>query len=88
LRQDTQVHQLIYQAAGNEHLVETLMRMDALATRIWGTVLDRLPNFTENIAEHRALLQAVLDGDPDRAATLAEEHVDHFTASVQEALTR
>ncbi|MGO1319678.1 MAG: GntR family transcriptional regulator [Galactobacter sp.] len=88
LRQDTQVHRLIYAASGNDHLVETLMRMDALVARIWGVVLDRLDDITGNIAEHKALLQAVLDGDPELAARLAEEHVEHFTASVQDALTR
>ncbi len=88
LRTDTEVHRLIYASSGNGHLVETLMRLDDLVTRIWGTVLDRLNDITDNVAEHRALLQAVLDGDPDLAERLAEEHVDHFTSSVQSALSR
>jgi DNA-binding GntR family transcriptional regulator len=88
LRHDAHVHRLIYAASGNGHLVETLMRMDALVTRMWGSVLDRLDDIAGNIAEHRALLQAVLDGDADLAERLATEHVDHFTASVQTALTR
>ena len=54
---DVEVHRLIYRAAGNRHLEESLVRLDNLATRIWCLVLDRLPAITEHISEHVGLLQ-------------------------------
>lgn len=86
LREDAQVHRLIYRAADNPHLSETLVRLDNLATRIWGLVLDRLPDISSHIEEHEGLLRAILDGDPDGAERLAGEHVGHFEATVSGAL--
>lgn len=83
---DLEVHRIIYRAAGNHHLLEPLIRLDNLATRIWCMVLDRLPAVAEHIVEHRRLLQAILDGDADRAAELAADHVHHFEEMVRAAL--
>lgn len=83
---DLEVHRLIYRAAGNHHLQESLIRLDNLATRIWCMVLDRLPAVEEHIVEHRSLIQAILDGDADRAAQLAADHVSHFESMVRAAL--
>lgn len=83
---DLAVHRLIYRTAGNHHLEESLIRLDNLATRIWCMVLDRLPAVAEHIVEHRRLLQAILDGDADRAAELAADHVHHFEEMVRAAL--
>ncbi len=83
---DLEVHRLIYQAAGNHHLEETLIRLDNLATRIWCMALDRLPSVDEHIAEHVSLLQAILDGDAPVARQLALEHIVHFEKSVRAVL--
>jgi DNA-binding GntR family transcriptional regulator len=83
---DLEVHRLIYRAAGNHHLQEPLIRLDNLATRIWCMVLDRLPTVEEHIVEHRRLIQAILDGDADRAEALASDHVGHFEEMVRATL--
>lgn len=83
MEDDLEVHRLIYRAAANHHLEEPLIRLDNLATRIWCMVLDRLPAVTEHIAEHRHLLHAILEGDGDQAAALAERHVTHFENAVR-----
>ncbi|QCU78909.1 GntR family transcriptional regulator [Citricoccus sp. SGAir0253] len=83
---DLEVHRLIYRAAGNHHLQEPLIRLDNLATRIWCVVLDRLPSVQDHIVEHRDLIQAILEGDADRAARLAADHVGHFESMVRAAL--
>lgn len=83
---DLEVHRLIYHAAGNHHLEETLVRLDNLATRIWCLVLDRLPPITEHIAEHGPLLRAILAGDSETASQLAGEHVRTFETTVRGAL--
>jgi DNA-binding GntR family transcriptional regulator len=83
---DLEVHRLIYRAAGNHHLEESLVRLDNLATRIWCLVLDRLPGITGHISEHVALLRAILDGDAEAAASPAAEHVRHFEQTVRAVL--
>ncbi|WP_082635646.1 GntR family transcriptional regulator [Arthrobacter sp. NIO-1057] len=86
MENDLEVHRLIYQAAGNHHLEETLVRLDNLATRIWCMTLERLPSVQEHISEHIALLQAILDGDTSQAQSLALEHIVHFEKSVRAVL--
>lgn len=86
MRYDLTVHRLIYRAAGNPHLEDTLIRYDNLATRIWCLVLDKLPSVAGHITEHVGLLEAVADGDADLAAKLALEHVSSFEKSVRQVL--
>lgn len=86
MQYDIDVHRLIYSASGNEHLEETLVRLDNLATRIWCVVLDRLPSIDEHIREHIDLLRAIAGGDGDRAAEMALQHAVHFENSVRRVL--
>lgn len=86
MRADMDLHRALYQASGNPHLTETLVRLDNLATRIWCLVLDRLPNMAEHIREHAPLLHAVADGEADSAAELARQHVEHFEGEIRKVL--
>lgn len=86
MQYDLEVHRLIYRAAGNHHLEESLIRLDNLATRIWCLVLNRLPSISGHITEHVELLHAILAGDADRAAALSAAHVTHFERTVRTIL--
>ncbi|NUL44611.1 GntR family transcriptional regulator [Cellulosimicrobium funkei] len=86
LAYDLRVHRLIYAAAGNPHLEETLVRLDNLSTRIWRLVLGRRSEIAEHIQEHVALLEAILEGRPDDAAAITSEHMKHFEATIRAAL--
>ncbi|WP_245907396.1 GntR family transcriptional regulator [Leucobacter massiliensis] len=86
LEYDLTVHRLIYHAIDNHHLAETLERLDDLATRIWCLVRDRIPDISGHITEHIDLLSAILDGDSERAAQLAGDHVRNFEATVRTVL--
>lgn len=83
---DIDVHRLIYRAAENPHLEETLVRLDNLATRIWCLVLERLPSVSEHIKEHVGLLEAIVAKDAARAEELAASHVTHFEAAIRAVL--
>lgn len=83
---DLAVHRLIYRAAGNPHLEDSLIRLDNLATRIWSVMVDRLPDVSAHVREHAALLEAILAGDADRAEELALAHVHHFDAMVRQVI--
>lgn len=86
LAADMQVHRLVYAATGNPYAIETLRRFDDLVTRIWGLVLDRLPDISEHVAEHVDLLEAILAGRADEAARLSTEHVASFEQALRQAL--
>jgi DNA-binding GntR family transcriptional regulator len=86
MRYDITVHRLIYRAAGNAHLEESLIRFDNIATRIWCLVLDKVPQVTGHIAEHVQLLDAVVAGDEELAARLALEHVTSFEKTIRSVL--
>ncbi|WP_258803793.1 GntR family transcriptional regulator [Pseudarthrobacter sp. NS4] len=86
MRYDITVHRLIYRAAGNAHLEDVLIRYDNLATRIWCMVLEKVPAVAEHISEHVELLEAIADGDSDRAGKLALEHVTSFEQAIRSVL--
>ena len=86
MRYDLTVHRLIYRAAANPHLEDTLIRYDNLATRIWCLVLDKVPSVSGHITEHVELLKAVAEGDADRAGELALHHVTSFEETIRKVL--
>lgn len=86
MRYDLTVHRLIYRAAGNPHLEDTLIRYDNLATRIWCLVLDKLPSVEGHVTEHAKLLEAIAAGDAESAGQLAVEHVRSFEQAVRSVL--
>ncbi|NKX56791.1 GntR family transcriptional regulator [Arthrobacter mobilis] len=86
MRYDLTVHRLIYKAAGNRHLEDSLIRYDNLATRIWCLVLDKVPAVAGHITEHVQLLDAVVAGDEELAARLALEHVTSFEKTIRTVL--
>nr|MDQ5861440.1 FCD domain-containing protein [Actinomycetota bacterium] len=86
MRYDLTVHRLIYKAAANPHLEDTLIRYDNLATRIWCLVLDKVPSVSGHITEHVELLKAVAAGDADKAGELALHHVTSFEETIRKVL--
>lgn len=86
MRYDITVHRLIYEAAGNPHLTDTLIRYDNLATRIWCLVLDKVPSVAGHVKEHADLLRAIADGDEEAAGRMALEHVTSFETTIRQAL--
>lgn len=83
---DLSVHRAIYSAVENTFFRETLERLDNLATRIWISVLDRLPDVSRHVEEHVALLDAIVEGHAEIACDLAREHILSFEESVRAAL--
>ncbi|GLY14206.1 GntR family transcriptional regulator [Kineosporia rhizophila] len=85
MRLDTAIHREIYRCAHNHYLERDLSHYYNLSLRIWYLFLDRLPE-VDHTAEHLPVLQAILDGDGEAAATHAAQHVTHFEESVNAAL--
>ncbi|WP_338894943.1 GntR family transcriptional regulator [Streptomyces sp. TG1A-60] len=83
---DLQVHRAIYAATHNPYLEDTLVRHDNLATRIWCLFIDRLSDMAGHVEEHGPLIEAIVAGDPDRAAQLARSHVEGFERAIRGAV--
>jgi DNA-binding GntR family transcriptional regulator len=83
---DAAVHRFVHHAAGNPYLEETLSRYFNLSLRIWYLALDRLPHVGARVHEHREVLAAILDGEPDRARTVMAEHVETFEREIRAVL--
>ncbi|MDI3406142.1 GntR family transcriptional regulator [Streptomyces cavernicola] len=86
MRLDLQVHRAIYAATHNPYLEDTLVRHDNLATRIWCLFMDHLDDMSGHVEEHSPLIEAIVAGEPDRAARLAREHVEGFERAIREAI--
>ncbi|WAZ26441.1 GntR family transcriptional regulator [Streptomyces cinnabarinus] len=86
LHLDLQVHRAVYAATHNPYLEDTLVRYDNLATRIWCLFIDRLSDMAGHVAEHGPLIDAIVAGDPERAARLARSHVEGFERAVRDAM--
>ena len=83
---DARIHRFVYRCAGNPYLRETLERYLNLSLRIWYLVLGRLPHLFERVHEHGELLEAIRDGEADRARAVAADHVETFEREIRGVL--
>ncbi|MET7703510.1 GntR family transcriptional regulator [Streptomyces sp. NPDC005485] len=83
---DLRVHRAVYAAAHNPYLEDTLVRHDNLATRIWCLFIDRLSDMAGHVEEHGPLIEAIVDGEPEKAAQLARSHVEDFERAIRGAI--
>ena len=83
---DRRIHTHVHACAHNRYLAETLGRYLNLSHRIWSLVIDRVPDLSAAVEQHRALLEAVRDADPRRAEENMREHILTYDRVVRELL--
>jgi len=83
---DERFHRLLYEAADNEFLMDTLNRLHALSMRLWHLVLNRLADVQSAVGQHRQIAAALGAGDGDKAAELIRQHIAEFQRSIKAAL--
>jgi DNA-binding GntR family transcriptional regulator len=83
---DERIHRAVYQAAHNDLLEATLGQYYVLALRIWSMALDRADELKDAVQEHRALLEAIRDGNPGRAEETMRTHVQNFEHAMRRVL--
>lgn len=86
MEMDVHFHELLYEAADNKFLDDTLKRLHALSLRLWYLVLDRIENVAEAIEQHRNIVAALEDHDGDLAEVLIREHIADFQREIKAAL--
>lgn len=83
---DVRIHRAIYAAAHNPFLEESAARYHNLSTRLWYVFVDQLSGLRSHVAEHQALVHAILDGDAEAAGMVARHHVRNFARAVRDLL--
>ena len=83
---DERIHRAVYRAAHNDLLEATLEQYYVLALRIWSIALDRAHELEEAVEAHRTLLEAINDGDGERAAETMRAHVQDFEQAMHRVL--
>jgi DNA-binding GntR family transcriptional regulator len=87
IRLDQDVHRAIYDATHNAFLEDCLHRFLNLALRAWVVVLDSLgSSVAEMVDEHAGLIDAVVEGDAEKASALARQHITDFEKDFRAAL--
>ena len=84
---DRRCHEIMWEAAGNRFLLDTLDMLYAQSDRLWHLYLADVADMGEAVAEHRAILDALRAGDGDAAAALVEAHVRAFDEQIRAAVT-
>ncbi|MDH3707251.1 MAG: GntR family transcriptional regulator [Acidimicrobiia bacterium] len=84
---DRRCHEIMWAAAGNRFLVDTLDMLYAQSDRLWHMYLADEADMADAVAEHEAILGALAGGEGDTAADLVEAHVRSFDAQVRAAVT-
>jgi len=83
---DERFHHLLYEAADNEFLLDTLTRLHAMSFRLWYLVLDRLDGVEEAMEQHVAITEALQIRDGRRAEALIQQHIRDFQREIKEVL--
>lgn len=83
---DESCHEIIYEAASNDFLRDTLVTLYALSLRLWYFFLDRIGRMENAVAEHAALLDALVEGDGEAAGRLMEKHIRSFQREMQSVM--
>jgi DNA-binding GntR family transcriptional regulator len=83
---DERFHRLLYQAADNEFLMDTLDRFYALSMRLWYLVLNHIADVQGAIKQHKKITTALKAGDGKKAEELVCEHIAEFQQKIKAAL--
>ncbi len=84
---DERIHRQVYSSAHNPLLESTLEEYYVLALRIWYLALDQASDLEQAVLGHRELLEAIRDGDADRAEETMRRHVLEFEETMRRVLT-
>ena len=83
---DERIHNVVYRASHNAYLAEDLESYYTHALRIWFLGLTKVTHLHQAVPAHREILEAIRDGDAERAATVMGKHIEGFEAEMRLAL--
>ena len=83
---DEVFHQMIWVAADNRFLQDSLTMLYALNLRLWYFALAQMGSMAGTIQEHECILDALRRRNADEAAALLEQHMHRFREEIQQVL--
>lgn len=89
---DDQCHRIIYQAADNQFLEQTLMALYPLSLRMWNVALSKLGDKKENvvkyehIVEHEQIMVALQEGAAAEAVNLMRRHIEAYQQYIESVI--
>jgi DNA-binding GntR family transcriptional regulator len=82
---DRELHAAIAEAAGNTLLAAQLDWLYGHVRRLWSVTLDRVSALRASVAEHEAVVDAIVRGDEAEAHDRMQAHVRRFQAAFLES---
>ena len=83
---DQTLHRLMYEAADNKFLADTLNSLHALSLRLWHLAVDKLGDLKQSIEDHRPVIEALKARDGARAEWLIQQHISRFQQQIRTVL--
>ena len=83
---DRRCHEIIWEAAGNHFLTDTLDALYAQSDRVWHLYLADVYDTRHAVDEHIELLDHLRAGDPDVCASAMAAHLHGFDDQVRAAV--
>ena len=86
---DDQCHRIIYQAADNQFLEQTLMALYPLSLRMWNVALAKLGDKKESVVkyehiiEHEQIMVALQTGAVEEAVNLMRRHIEEYQQYIE-----
>jgi len=81
---DTRFHSLLYQATGNQKLVQVLQDLHIVMLRIWFHVGFGAIGFAHQAQNFYKVLAALEQKEPENARTAMEDHVNIYAGQIKE----
>ncbi len=75
---DRRCHEIMWSAAGNRFLMDTLEMLYSQSERVWHLYLSEVADMEAALLEHREVLRVLASGDGPGAAKLMANHVGSF----------
>lgn len=84
---DRTCHEIMWEAADNRFLLDTLDMLYAQSDRLWHLYLADVADMNHAVAQHKAILDALSGGDGEGAAALVGAHLSAFDTQIRVAVT-
>lgn len=79
-------HEIIYEAADNRFLEDTLNTLYALSLRLWYFSLHKMGGVPDAVRDHLAIMRALQAGDGEEAGRLMQRHIRAFQERIQASM--
>lgn len=83
---DQTCHEIIYEAAENRFLEDTLNTLYALSLRLWYFSLHKIGGVPDAVRDHLAIMHALQAGDAEKASRLMRRHIRVFQERIQASM--